>query len=450
MKKCLYFVLLLGTAAFFQGCAGILEDARFEPAREPVKISPRVLDASIRDIQTLIETGALDERQTRCARDFIAAVEDLRHIPARENYALSGRLEKLLGTASALLHESLSRPKVPELEKTEGLDRLMDLNQRIFSEFRVGDHRGVIETANEIEETYGRYSLSPEAGAVLALSLEAEGRPEEALQAALDAAEELDDLPDRLTLNAALARLYAERGKTREAENQRRELEEDLNRRSLLLAALEKQMEPAATPEEKDFKSWARNLSPGPAAEDQVIHSIRQAADKVNEEKFSEAREILNRTRQWVAPTGGGTDLISEAMRRLEQAEEVYLEKRMTVLSREDVDMSPIADLLARERYKEALSRLAAIEQVSGPSAEVDEIRETAIERLITHETTRAAEMFLAAGRESNPEHKMALLQQTRSILRGLLSAYPEASSADRIGSYIERVDNEIRKLKAR
>ncbi|MFO8091058.1 MAG: hypothetical protein R6U13_14555 [Desulfatiglandaceae bacterium] len=449
MKKCLHLVLFLGAAAFFQSCAGIIEDVRVEPARDTVKISPQVLDASITDIETLIDKGMLDEEQTRRATDLIKAVEDLRHIPPQAENALSTRLEKLLITTSALIHESLSGPKATEHEKIASEDKWIDLTKRIFSEFRVGDHRGVIETAGAIEEAYGKHSLGPETSAVLALSLEAQGRTAEALQTALEAVEGLDDLPDRLLINAALARLHAARGNTREAEKWRQKLEQQLSERSLLLAALEKQLESAAAPEDKDFKSWARSLSTGQPDTDEIINSIRQAADKVDEENFSDAREILNRTRQWIEPTGGDAGLIDEAMLRLEKAEEVYLKKRITTLSRKDMDLSPIADLLARERYKEALSRLEAIERISGFSPEVDEIRETAIERLITRESTRAAETFLAAGREPSPKRKMALLEETRSILRGLLSAYPEAASSDRIESYIERVDSEIKRLKA-
>jgi tetratricopeptide (TPR) repeat protein len=447
MKKCLYFALLLAGAVLFQSCAGIIEDARVEPARETVKISPRVLDASINDIEALIDKGLLDQKQTRRARNLVKSIESLRHIPPQGEHALSTRLEKLLANASALIHESLSEPRSPDDEKTVPEDKWLNLNRRIFSAFRAGDHRGVTETAATIEENYGRGALGPETSAVLALSLEAQGRKEKALKTALGAVEGLEDLPDRLVLNAALVRLHAALGKTREAEKWRKKLEQQLTARSLMLAALEKQLGSAAAPEDKDFRSWAKDLSTERPDADEIINSIRQAADKVDEENFLDAREILNRTRQWIEPTGGNAELIDEAMLRLEQAEEVYLKKRITKLSREDLDLSPIADLLARERYKEALSRLEAIERISGSSSEVDEIRETAIERLITRETTRAAESFLAAGREQNPKRKTALLEETRSILRGLLSAYPEAASADRIKSYIERVDNEIKKF---
>lgn len=449
MKKCFYFILLLGAGAFFQSCAGMIEDVRVEPDRDVVTISPRVLDASIKDIETLVEKGTLDQKQTRRARDFIEAIENLRHIPPQGSYALSNRVENLLVTASILIHESLAGPRSPETGEAGFDDRWFDWNKRVFAAFRAGDHGGVIETAGAIEEAYGHDSLGPEINAALALSLEAEGRTEEALQTALGAAEELDGLPDRLALDAALVRLHSARGKTREAERWRQNLERELGKHSLLLAALEKKPRPEAAPGDKDFKTWARNLPAGRPDADQIIEAIKQAADKVEEEKFSDAREILNRTRRWIEPTGDGTELIDQAMRRLEQEEEVYLEKRIKILSREDLDLSPIADLLARERYKEALSRLEAIERISGSSAEVDEIRETAIERLITRETTRAAEIFLAADNEPNIKHKKALLEETRSILRGLLSAYPEASSARRVESYIERVDNEIQKLHA-
>jgi hypothetical protein len=442
---CLF--LFLAVAILFQGCAGVREDVRLEPAREVVEISPRVLDDSIKKIEALMEKRTFDEQQKSRARELIAAIEDLRNIPAPGTYVLSTRLEKVLETASTLIHESLYGLKLPETQKSVLEDTWIDLHKRLLSAYRAGDYRGVIETAGAIEEAYGPEALGPAASGVLALSLEAEGRPEEALQTALQAAEGLEDLPDRLLLNAALARLHAEGGKMREAGKWHRELKQELSELSLLLTALEKQLESAAAPGDEDFKTWAQNLAVGRPETNETIDSIRLAADRVDEEKFSEAREILSRTRQWIGPAGGDTELIDEAMRRLEAAEEVYLEKRIGILSRKDIDLSPIGDLLARERYKEALSRLEAVERITGSSAEVDEIRETAIERLITRETTRAAETFLAAGREQSPKRKKALLEETRSLLRGLLSAYPEASSADRIKSYLDRVDNEIRKL---
>ncbi len=446
MRHSMRFVLFFTAAGLLSGCAGLKEDIPKEPRPVRIEISHRVLDASIKDIQALIQQDALDEQQQKRAVEIIAAFKDFKDLPADGGYALSTGIENLIENTSALIQETFADIEPSPAEKTARQDEWSQYHKNIFTAYRAGDHRRVLETAAFLEENYGRDALGPEAGAVLALSLEAEGRTEEALETALLASAELEELPDRLLLAASLARLHALRGKSGEAQKWYRKLEEKLNERTLLLAALEKTLE-AMSQKNKDFKAWAMNLRGVRPESDGIVDSIIQAADMAAEENFSDARDILSRARKWIEPTGGDTDLIDEAMRRLEAAEEVYLEKRIKGLSRKDLDLAPISDLLARERYKEALSRLEAVERITGSSTEVNEIRETAIERLITRETTRAAEIFLAAGRQADSKRKRAMLEETRSILRGLLAAYPDAPSADRIESYLDRVEKEIKRL---
>lgn len=446
MRHGLCLAAFLAASVILQGCAGIIEEARMEPQRPVVTVSPRVLDAAVRDVETLIDGDMLDAQEKSRARELIAAIEAFRHIPPDGGAALSARLERVLESSSGLVHRRLFRVEADETEKSSAGRAIIELHARILSAYISGDHRAVVDTADRIRETWGSDGLSPEATTVLALSLAAVGRRDEALRTGIDASRRLDGLPDAMILTSDLARWHAERGDTREASRSRERLAELLSERSLMLAALEERLAPTP-PAEEDFKTWAGNLRRGRPELDGTLDSIEQAAEMVGEERFSDARDQLGRTRQWMEPIGGKTALIDEAMRRLEAAEELYLQKRMRILSRRDLDLAPISDLIARENYRDALTRLEAVERVAGSSPEIDEIREAAIERLITRETTRAAETFLAAGKTDDLKRKKTLLEETRSILIGLLSAYPAAASAGRIKSYVERVERELGKL---
>ncbi|HDR16705.1 MAG TPA: hypothetical protein ENN79_14735, partial [Desulfobacteraceae bacterium] len=136
MKHHVYTWLFLAVAILFQGCAGVRKDVRLEPAREVVEISPRVLDDSIKKIEALMEKRTFDEQQKSRARELIAAIEDLRNIPAPGTYVLSTRLEKVLETASTLIHESLYGLKLPETQKSVLEDTWIDLHKRLLSAYR--------------------------------------------------------------------------------------------------------------------------------------------------------------------------------------------------------------------------------------------------------------------------------------------------------------------------
>ncbi len=443
MKHYVHKGLFLVAAFALQGCAGLIEEPRVEPPAPAVMVSPEVLDASVRSAEKLVEENLLDEADIHRADEFIAAIETFRTIPPGDSRKLGSGIEKILESASELVYLGLyraeSRPRDLSTDDTE----LRDLHRRMLSAYRAGDHKTVIDVASLVRENYGPDGLGPEITAVLALSLGAEGRFEEAVMEGTDASRRLEGLPDFMVLTADLARWHVERGNIRDAENLYKKLETLLSDRSIMLAGLERQLDRPLV-EHESFKSWAADLRGSRPELGNVLDTLERAAKLVDDENFSEARDLLGRTRQWMEPGRPETAVIDEAMNRLEKAEEAHLQARIRLLARGDLNLQPISDLIARENYREALARLEAVERVSGSSPEISEIREAAVERLITRETTRAAEKFLAAGKTSDLRRKRSLLEETRSILAGLLSAYPGAPSAGRIQSYLDRVEVEL------
>ena len=88
----------------------------------------------------------------------------------------------------------------------------------------------------------------------------------------------------------------------------------------------------------------------------------------------------------------------------LELAENDYLEKKISNISlKRDIEQARI--LLEEERFEEAICRLEVLETENEENHEVIELKQFAMDKLITRERNKAAGVFLAAKKTTDPEN---------------------------------------------
>ena len=179
--------------------------------------------------------------------------------------------------------------------------------------------------------------------------------------------------------------------------------------------------------------------------EEMTVDSLLEEVEKLLEEnRFSEAKALLLLKEQKVHSTEAET--INQAYRRLELAEENYLEEKISMISM-NRDMEQARRLLEEERYEEVISRLEALEPEED-SREIKELKQFAIEKLINRERNRAATIFLAAKRTEDAVKKQAYLYEALEILKPLIFKYPSTSLNNKLISNIKTVEEEIGRLK--
>jgi hypothetical protein len=217
-----------------------------------------------------------------------------------------------------------------------------------------------------------------------------------------------------------------------------------------MLVALEKRIASAATEIQEPLETTAAQPRRVPHVKTQLAETteqLLQRADKlIQERKFGEAWNLLASNRR-AASSDAERQSLDQALNRLEAAQEEYLEKTISMISKKKRTLKMARQFLEEEKFEQAISNLDTLSDVE-ESLEVRELREQAIEGLINRERNRAARIFLNAKRTQNPEKKEAYLVTCHEILNSLLERYPSSPLSEKIRSHIRKVSEEMEKLK--
>jgi outer membrane protein assembly factor BamD (BamD/ComL family) len=141
-----------------------------------------------------------------------------------------------------------------------------------------------------------------------------------------------------------------------------------------------------------------------------------------------------------------GLKIIDQALKRLEGAQEEYLEETISMISEKKEAVQIARRFLDEEKYEQAISSLDALSERE-ESHEIKELREQAVESLINRERNRAAKIFLTARRTQDPEKKEEYLRSSFNILKALIEKYPSSPLINKVKSHLEKVEEELEKL---
>jgi outer membrane protein assembly factor BamD (BamD/ComL family) len=253
---------------------------------------------------------------------------------------------------------------------------------------------------------------------------------------------ELETNPDIVHLRLEIADWYLMQGQREKAISVYEKLADTQDEKRMEIQSLSRKI--AAAERSGSVVGPIRGQTPPQRVEEMTVDNLLEEVEKLLEEnRFSEAKALLTMKEQKVHSTEAET--INQAYRKLELAEENYLEKKISMISM-NRDMEQARRLLEEERYEEVISRLEALEPEED-SREIKELKQFAIEKLINRERNRAAKIFLIAKETQDPARKKEYFLQCLAILKALVDEYPLSHLNQKLISHIKIVEEELGKL---
>ncbi len=310
---------------------------------------------------------------------------------------------------------------------------------QILDSYIYEDYQAVIDLCIELQTVFGPESLTPDIGLLFALSLANKGMLDEAINIGEGIAKELETSPDIVQLRTGIAEWYLQQGQQEKAILVYEKLADTLDEKGIDVQSLSNKIAAAET-----------GLIPGRVKfqriEEVTVEDLLQEVEKLLEEnRFSEARDLLIAKEHKVHSTSEA-ETIDQALKRLELAEENYLEEKISMISM-NRDMEQARRLLEEERFEEVIYRLETLEKEQENNSEIIELKQFAIAKLINRERNRAAKIFLTAKETQDPAQKKEYFQETLKILKVLVYKYPSSPLNNKLTSHVKIVEEALAKL---
>jgi len=444
--------LLIIFIFFGLGCASLKNRPKIMSANIDDKASIRTmlnsLDQKIRFINSILEKKDILEKDRKIASDLLKTYKGLqRRLTENRSsdpnylgilcdiYTCLNSLDKMYFTRTQ--DASFSSP-----EKTISL--LATRKEDILGAYASGDYRSVIDLCIDLKTDFGPESLTPDIGLLFAISLAEKDLLDEAINIGEKITSKLEIRPDLIQLRIHIAEWYLQQGHRENAIHIYEKLADSLDEQETIIHSLRRKI---STSESVGLDKQHR--IPGRIKLERLelgIDHLLGRVDKLLEEnRFNEAREILFPLRR-KALSADNRSSVDQALKKLELAEENYLEKKISMISMKR-DMEQSRRLIEEERFEDVISRLEAMESEQKENREIKELKQFAIEKLINRERNRAATVFLAAKGTGDIAKKQTYLLEALGILNALVDKYPISSLNTKLLSNIKTVEEELDKL---
>jgi hypothetical protein len=414
-------------------------------------ISNQLLDMRIRFLTRLLEEESLSVKDRKIASNLLEAYKSLR----RGSKGRLGEAEYRQILSSFFHHLSLVDENYFDKEKngiheySEAMRLFANERDEIVDTYGSGDFKGVIKKCLKLKAEFGPDALTPEIALLFALSLAEEGMLEQAINIGEGVIHTMDTMPDLIHLRARMAELQLRAGKREKARLVYEKLTDTLDEQIAILKSLDKKIK-EMPPTETKLETAIREKQPRPKepyyAEKTEDEFFKQVENLVQEHRFGEAMDLLVSKRD-EAQSGSQIEMLEQAIRRVELAEEKYIEEKIASISVREETLQLARKLLENEQIEEAISNLNSLEAQEEDSREIRELREQAIERLINRERNKAAKLFLAARNTEDPEKKEEYLRSSYEILKALIDKYPSSPLNEKLKDHIAKVTEELEKL---
>ncbi len=398
-------------------------------------------------ITRIIEDKNLSEEDRKLASDLLASyqkLESLSSIHFEEANYLS-IISDLYMRLSAVDERYFAQTMDSISDNSEIISLFAEKKEDIADAYMSGDFSGVIELCIELKTVFGPDSLTPDVGLLFALSLARKEMLDEAIDVGEKITRNLETSPDRLQLNIKIAEWYLQTGQGEKAIHVYDKLTDTLDENEIIVQALKNNIAASESVGPATGQRIPIRIQPQ-RLEVRIDHLLEEMVKLLEENRFNEARDLLIPIRRRTL-TVAEMEIVDQASKKLEQAEENYLEEKISIISMKR-DMDQARSLLEEERFEEVISRLEAIESKHEDSREITELKQFAIEKLINRERNRAATIFLAAKKTEDAAKKQAYLYEALEILKSLILEYPSTSLNNRLISNIKTVEEEIARLK--
>lgn len=455
--------LLVFFFVFAFGCIPVPE-RRVVVTPEPSVVSAPLFPAGlikekIGFLDKILETENLTEKDREIALSLRDTYKSVKSISAGtfEEAEYQKVVRSLLNNLNVLDKIYFSKQAERAKDYSRSITLFVSKRKEIQEAYALGDSKGVINHCLELKAVLGPDALTAEISLMFALSLAKVGMLTEAKSIIEGIVPELDTSPDLNSLQASIAELQLRLGEREKAIQVYKKLTDTFHKQEIVLQDLNKRIS-KATVEEREIdapppfraglKARAQSqsdyeLTTQPEGNaDQILYEVEQL---IRERKFGEAWDLLVLKRGTVS-SETGLKIIDQALKRLESAQEEYLEETISMISEKKEAVQMARKFLDEEKYEQAISSLDTLSERE-ESHEIKELREQAVESLINRERNRAAKFFLTARRTQDPEKKEEYLRSSYNILKNLIEKYPSSHLINKVKSHLEKVEEELEKL---
>jgi hypothetical protein len=462
MKKTIGFLMVL-LFIFAFGCVPV-SDRRVvvvpESGIAPSSLFPQeLLDEKITFLNNILEKEDLTEKDREIASSLLDTYKSVKSISAGafKEAEYQKIVRALLNNLNVLDQIYFSKQEERAKDYSRAISLFAAKKKEIQEAYALGDSKGVINHCLELKAVLGPDALTAEISLMFALSLAKVGMLTEAKSIIEGIVPELDTSPDLNGLRASIAELQLRLGDREKAIQVYKKLTDTLHEQEVVLQALNNRISRAPV-EDREIEApppFRTGLEAHAQAQsdyelttqpegnvDQILYEVEQL---IRERKFGEAWDLLVLKRGTVS-SETGLKIIDQAMKRLERAQEEYLEETISMITEKKEAVQIARKFLDEEKYEQAISSLDTLSERE-ESHEIKELREQAVESLINRERNRAAKIFLTARRTTDPEKKEEYLRSSYNILKELIEKYPSSPLINKVNSHLEKVKEELEKL---
>lgn len=431
-----------------------------EPSVVPAPLFPAdLLEEKIGFLSKILEKEDLTEKDREIASSLLDTYKSVKSISAGafKEAEYQKVVRALLNNLNVLDEIYFSKQEERAKDYSRSISLFAAKRKEIQEAYTLGDPKGVINHCLELKAVLGPDALTAEISLMFALSLAKEGMLTEAKSIIEGIVPELDTSPDLNYLQASIAELQLRLGEREKAIQVYKKLIDTLHEQEVVLQALNKRISRVAV-EDREIDApppFRTGLEARAQAQsdyelttqtegnaDQILYEVEQL---IRERKFGEAWDLLVLKRGTVS-SETGLKIIDQALKRLERAQEEYLEETISMISEKKEAVQMARKFLDEEKYEQAISSLDTLSERE-ESHEIKELREQAVESLINRERNRAAKIFLTARRTQDPEKKEEYLRSSYNILKDLIEKYPSSPLINKVKSHLEKVEEELGKL---
>jgi hypothetical protein len=462
MKKQIRSILVF-CFVFAFGCIPIPERRVVvtpEPSVVPAPLFPAdLLEEKIGFLIRILEKEDLTEKDREIASSLLDTYKSVKSISAGafKEVEYQKVVRALLNNLNVLDAIYFSKQEERAKDYSRSISLFAAKKKEIQEAYALGDSKGVINHCLELKSVLGPDALTAEIGLMFALSLAKVGMLAEAKSIIEGIVPELDTSPDLNYLRASIAELQLRLGEREKAIQVYKKLTDTFHKQDVVLQALNKRISRAPVedreidappPSRAGLEAHAKaqsdyELTTQPEVNaDQILYEVEQL---IRERKFGEAWDVLVLKKGTVS-SEAELKIIDQALKRLERAQEEYLEETISVISEKKEAIQSARKFLDEEKYEQAISSLDTLSERE-ESHEIKELREQAVESLINRERNRAAKIFLTARRTQDPEKKREYLRSSYNILKTLIEKYPSSPLINKVKSHLEKVEEELEKL---
>lgn len=456
MKRCIFPTLLIAAFLLSFGCA--------LPPQRPIRVTEKPqrtvapllpeekVGEEIGFLTSLVDEGNLSNKQKVVAQNLLSTYQGI-----KKNFTQPISEEDYRQIIRELFGSLMTLEK-PFFLKTDQEKKAQKLSITLFSEKRkdilkaylAGDYPGVINQCLKLKNNFGPDALTPEIGMIFSLALAREGMLEEAIDIGSGVVRELEKGPGLILLETKIAEWQSRVGQDDAAEFNYEKVSDLMDERKALVENLKNELG-YVSPTSQNGQNIAKKTESekketqvaAPNAMTALLDHVKKLVDA---HQFEDARAVLVKKKNEPNISASDAQAIDQALEKLDQAENAFLQERITSLGQANTEQQ-IRDLLDEQKYTEAIAMIEGLTPDVVSSPKIQALRQEAVRKLINQQRNRAAELFLQARKATDPAEKKQYLQTAHDILQSLLDKYPSSSLSNEIKSNLKMVDDQLGKL---